>query len=73
MKYAHLENESVLPWVHRPHEHAVQHLVVLLALRGADIYELPLQVCAENGAGDVCCDGLTNEVISSQGKRRAAR
>ena len=41
-RVAHLENKSVLPWVYRSDEHAIEHLIVLLALRGADVDELPL-------------------------------
>ncbi len=41
----HLEDEAVLPSYYRPHEHAVQLLIVLLRLCRSHICQLPLQVC----------------------------
>jgi hypothetical protein len=44
----HLKHEAVLAGHHGAHQHAVQHLVVLLRLRVADVREPPLQVCSSS-------------------------
>ncbi len=43
----HLENEAVLAGEHGAHQHAVEHLVILLRLRVAHVRQPPLQVCAQ--------------------------
>ena len=42
---SHLEHEPVLARVDGPDQHRVQDLVILLGLGGADVDELPLEVC----------------------------
>lgn len=47
----HLEHKAVDADGHRPDENGVQHLVVLGALGGANVNDLPLKVCPGAPAG----------------------
>ena len=73
----HLKNKSVVPNIDRANEYTFQDLIILLILRRANIYQLPLQICRTHTNTSAPKSNISKllrmiEQHQNRGKRRAA-